>query len=690
MTGRAHGRSVLLAAILSDEDDRRGLRRCAGSLRGWGYDVRIAAIRPELGLDHPSNGGALEAIAEEPRERLVVLGCTKPLTDSDRWLAALNHAHSRRPPGSRCLLVAWSDDRAVPSLLRSERVIGLHRPRGMIRLLAELGTRRPFDVEASDGASDWTDNAIVADIPVSAKDDALGFEELARTVAKLLREAPEPRPRTVSIEAPWGAGKTTFMRRLETALEGSHRIVRLEPWKFEKADSVWSHFAQELEAQSDAKWWHPSTWARRGKLAVRRIDLTRALPDIVRATLGVLAIALAIVIALGHGQSIGQVFTAARTGATAATNEAPAPNGDTAWSDVIKMLLALLVASPGVGAVASVVAKNLSFRSLVRHVRDPQYGEHLPFLHTFHDDLAKLLKVYVTAPTAVFIDDLDRCDAPVAAEIFQAINLMIPDHDDLVFVLAFDREKVAAAIASRHDKLLPLLAPAPDGGKGGFDRSRALEYGHLFMQKFIHVPIRLPRLPPEVLANLGEATPRASDAPDAPDARDAVLAPNAARARERRRRLIQAIAPVLDGNPRRLRHFLNTMVVNARTLEMHRGAGRSGRWPSMEHLAKFTAINLRCPEIIDDLAHMPNLLAVLEEVELDPRAYPNGPPGIEKRKLDEWSARQIPALLARALDEGDPRSSFVGVDIEPLVALMRESEPARTTSKKGQGSTTRS
>jgi len=50
----------------------------------------------------------------------------------------------------------------------------------------------------------------------------------------------------------------------------------------------------------------------------------------------------------------------------------------------------------------------------------------------------------------VFIDDLDRCEVPKAADLMQAINLMIGDGSPLFFIIGLDRGKVAASIAFKY------------------------------------------------------------------------------------------------------------------------------------------------------------------------------------------------------------------------------------------------
>ena len=52
----------------------------------------------------------------------------------------------------------------------------------------------------------------------------------------------------------------------------------------------------------------------------------------------------------------------------------------------------------------------------------PNYKEHISFIEHFHSDFNKIIKSYVgDSKVYVFIDDLDRCEIPKAAELMQAI-----------------------------------------------------------------------------------------------------------------------------------------------------------------------------------------------------------------------------------------------------------------------------
>ena len=95
-------------------------------------------------------------------------------------------------------------------------------------------------------------------------------------------------------------------------------------------------------------------------------------------------------------------------------------------------------------------------KQLNKYVAKPGYADHPAFVETFHEDFARVVRAYAGHHRVfVFIDDLDRCDVPKAAELMQAINLMIGELGNLVFVLGMDREKSLRASVSNSRTLSP-------------------------------------------------------------------------------------------------------------------------------------------------------------------------------------------------------------------------------------------
>src|SRR4029077_1995705 len=110
---------------------------------------------------------------------------------------------------------------------------------------------------------------------------------------------------------------------------------------------------------------------------------------------------------------------------------------------------------------------------------------------TFDDDFRKVLSTYVGKGERiyVFIDDLDRCEIPKAADLMQALNLLMSTGESqFTFILGLDRTMVAASLAAKYERVLPYLP-----GYGNGSSSQKIEYGYAFLEKFVQVPFRIPR-----------------------------------------------------------------------------------------------------------------------------------------------------------------------------------------------------
>ncbi|WP_243683838.1 P-loop NTPase fold protein [Methanosarcina barkeri] len=122
-----------------------------------------------------------------------------------------------------------------------------------------------------------------------------------------------------------------------------------------------------------------------------------------------------------------------------------------------------------------------------KFVSNPNYTEHISFIERFHSDFSKIIKSYAgNSRVYVFIDDLDRCEIPKAAELMQALNLMISDEANIYFSIGMDRKVISAGLAAKNEQIFKYLKM--DGPNHGY----GLEYGYNFIEKFIQLPFKVP------------------------------------------------------------------------------------------------------------------------------------------------------------------------------------------------------
>jgi len=254
------------------------------------------------------------------------------------------------------------------------------------------------------------------------------------------------------------------------------------------------------------------------------------------------------------------------------------------------------------------------------------------------------------------------------------LNVMLPDDSKIITVLGIDREKVAAGIAIRQERILPLVA-APEGSSSTqpYDPEKALEFGYSFLEKFVQLPFRIPRASEPELEDYFDkllgAAPVPAESP--PPARADRLQPLASRPElvvtrpvsaqsplrakspqtkaalaevkrdsPRVRDMLRMVAPALDRNPRRLVQFLNLFRLQAYIAgetELFDQSGEGWEPLTLERLGKLTAISLRWSSLLPELSQYPDLMRSLEKAALDVKK----PDNAAVRLLLRTSARTV-------------------------------------------------
>lgn len=471
--------------------------------------------------------------------------------------------------------------------------------------------------------------------------DHIGFEPYVNALAQFLMNENTRPPLTVSLEGEWGSGKSSFMKQLEAAIkkrfptDSEHRpsnkpskkqplILHFNAWRHDKEDALWASFALEFikTVRSEFKIWQRPrlalhfAWKRRKPVAAAIVlPLLRLIVITLLVTLLLAALANFLLFPKVEG--------------------APFILDD--WFGYFKRWWPAAVAVPGVqvllDALKHITTKPLEL-DLNRYVSAPAYKEKVSFLEQFHEDFERFVDVYLGGrKTLVFVDDLDRCEVPKAAELLRAINLMLPEKASITLVLALDRQKIAMGIAVRNKELLPFLpfAGCPSDDDEQSDENKqggaGIAYGYEFVEKFIQVPFRIPKLVDVRL----------------PKFVDSLLAPNFSSDKQAQsqgsidkdiidediidedpegtREVLKMVAAALDYNPRRLKQFLNLFrlrfFIAMKTGQMH---GEELGW-TLPQLGKMVAIELRWPLLLNKLLQQPgSFKALLAESSKDDKA----------------------------------------------------------------------
>ena len=506
--------------------------------------------------------------------------------------------------------------------------------------------------------------------------DELGFELYVNALADFLVAPNTHAPLTCSIEGSWGSGKSSFMLQLRNRLKTiapNSRAIEFNAWKYDKQEELWAAFALNLtrSLRSQTRW--PRRYFGDAKLYFSRIKgIAEALK------LATFAVAwLIILVGAGFifynftfagtsgravvvkqaledlisakpsdksGDKQDKPAAASKTPSvpslTATEQSTPTPVqmagvhdihywlGQSTWAGAGVVILALLWKLP------ESFRKRLFSTQIEQYIDKPDYKGKAAFLDTFSQDFSRTVSAYSHTPGAkifVFIDDLDRCEAPKAADLMQAINLLIGDGNSLIFILGLDRAKVAAAIAFKFREIIPYLDPTLDLVH---QPASIRGFGDNFLEKFIQLSFRLPISSNEDQAHrfidslMKDAASPATAAPDpanpTPKAAKAAAAESARRAlriesgaeSQRIRDIVMMVREVLEYSPRRIKTFLNAFrlalyIASAQgLLDIDSQTGEAEVTP--ERLGKFLALTARHPELRQTLVQTPSLFGDLE------------------------------------------------------------------------------
>lgn len=439
----------------------------------------------------------------------------------------------------KALLARW---RSLASLrsFAEERAKARQAPAAATDLAPEpaAAPRKPARKKASPQrkAPDAPQPLTVA--PASTSDqpsaeDHLGFKPYVAAVAEFLRNPGTLPPLTLSIEGEWGSGKSSFMRQLRTELDPKSSLspkarlkaddkavtVWFNPWRHDREEAVWAAFALEFLREVSARLPRLERWRGHYRLLRMRFSWRDGWLDAVRA--GAVTVTSVIAVAILFYLSVTETGLAG-TLAGALRGE----HSDNALRDTllgVGGLGATLAVAVSLGKQAKAFVGNPLRFDLKRYVRSPDYQSRISFIEHFHEDFGRIVKSYVgDRRVYVFIDDLDRCEVPKAADLMQALNLMMGvEQQPIFFVLGMDREKIAASLAVKFKELLPFITAdtARAGASHDGDAAlRGLEYGSEFVEKFVQVSFLVPQPRLDDVARLlGKLSERASPGAPAPE-----------------------------------------------------------------------------------------------------------------------------------------------------------------------------
>lgn len=365
--------------------------------------------------------------------------------------------------------------------------------------------------------------------------DSLGYFPYAYAIYKFLTDKNTAPPLAISIQAPWGGGKTSMMRMIQGQLdpeslkkigkapaisekatikdvqeeliklsgdkagtmalgesarfqvpsiasEGERRVtIWFNAWKYESTAQVWAGLADSIVHQIGDRL-NPVEremfWLR---LRLRHIDATK-IRDKIHAQLlnlfwekwlGVLWVCIP-----------GLILSLS----VALTGKILQNKGWESVGWVGTVLTSILTSVTGAAQwkkSESKIQKQPAAFSLGECVEAPEYAKNLGFIHQVVEDLRRVFEIIPKKhlPMVIFIDDLDRCSPNKVSDVIEAVNLFLAgEFPDCMFVMGIDDEMVAAALNKAHSEVISKLP----------SYAKSASIGWRFMDKFVQLPFIVP------------------------------------------------------------------------------------------------------------------------------------------------------------------------------------------------------
>jgi hypothetical protein len=386
---------------------------------------------------------------------------TKALQDLDRHLKSMHEYFSEnieRVKGS-------SSEAAQPAPETIDEIEPTKEPSPLESPKA-LPPTPSFVLENFQTAPFYSDHA--------ARSDLLNRKAVAETVATMIenvwrdadKEESIDRTFMVHLHGRWGSGKTSILNFLKESLlaqnssgaanrsaDPSWIVIDYNAWRNQTLGPAWWTLMETVyrQARQQLGGW----WTETGQRLILRDRLWR-----LRSSYAPYALMAALLIALGL--LLIFIWKDTLLGSKSFMDEG------------VKFIISI------VGLVATVFAFGHSYP--IGSARTAK-----SYLELSRDPLNPLIKRYgdlvedIGRPVAVFIDDLDRCNAAFVVELLQTIQTLFRNAR-VLYVVAADRDWVCASYQQIYK---PFNETIGEPGKS---------LGHLFVEKVFQLSVEVPRL----------------------------------------------------------------------------------------------------------------------------------------------------------------------------------------------------
>ena len=459
--------------------------------------------------------------------------------------------------------------------------------------------------------------AALSDSAISdVEEDRLGFRPYVEAVAEfILAEQTRP-PLAIAINAPWGQGKTSFMRMLDAQLRRMAPHTTMRPavtntgtWKYSEPEQVWAAFVANVTRCLRDHLTRRQSWHFRLKRLGTKLHRHADLSFVLRVIVALIFLSLVATAAFMDWSVVREALLADQKILKAFYTAASAQASGYLWYLSLGLVLLLAV------VYAYVTLSNKLGLNLLEYVEKTDFKDKIGTLSQFEHEMLKLREaVPDDLKVVVFIDDLDRCKGKVLGEIIEALQLAEVSHT-CIFVMGMDMHIVANAIETERAELA-LSA----GGAARMEHGS----GYKFLEKIIQARLTLPVQGPEEMERLvAEAMARDTDSVPRLPAQSISPEPTAGASTDQGAlRIVDQVRKTIGlsgrearetpsdsdaviatakvygsrhfGNPRRLKRFINGF-----RLQTYLSAAVRPEATHIDRLARFLVMAEKWPAIVD-------------------------------------------------------------------------------------------
>jgi photosystem II stability/assembly factor-like uncharacterized protein len=327
---------------------------------------------------------------------------------------------------------------------------------------------------------------ITADSPVeSVEDDRLGQKTLVERLSGFLQNTNTLPPLVISLQAPWGMGKSTVMRMLQSNLEKNRAAVTVwfNAWHHQTEDQLLAYLLETIQKEAVPPWISRKGLPFRVNLLRERLFQPKGIDRLALVVTGIVFVSL---------QNLK-------------------PN----WLAVIPYSHLWLRYAAAVLATLPILDALVAFKSNPDKLTDKTGGFlvdtfkeliRLPSLVGKSDvrqEFANNLKDVVAAlrpqRLIIFLDDLDRCKPDQVVQILESINFLSSVAQCFLIVGA-DYEKVETLVANQFESIALREEENRTRSTAGNDAiGLRVRYAREYLKKIVNLRLNL-KLPSNYVA----------------------------------------------------------------------------------------------------------------------------------------------------------------------------------------------